>query len=92
MVKVKKEGIILEATKLDFENQAVLNPATVKIGNNVHMFYRAVKKGNFSSIGYAKLEGPLKAVIRSKNPVLKPENSYEIHGTEDPRVVKINGL
>jgi len=92
MVEIKKEGILIEATDLDFENQAVLNPAVVKVGNNVHMFYRAVKKGNFSSIGYAKLKGPLKVVKRAKTPLLKPEKPYEIHGTEDPRIVKINGI
>jgi len=89
MVKVKKEGIILEATKLDFENQAVLNPAVIKAGNNIHMFYRAVRQGNYSSIGYAKLAGPLKVIKRAKKPILKPEHPYEIHGTEDPRIVKI---
>ncbi|MBW2981551.1 pesticidal protein Cry7Aa [Candidatus Woesearchaeota archaeon] len=91
MVEVKKEGIILEASKLNFENQAVLNPATVKIGNTVHMFYRAVKQGNYSSIGYAKLDGPLNVIERAKKPILKPEFPYEIHGVEDPRVVKIDG-
>ena len=89
MVHIKKEGIILEPTKLEFENQAVLNPACIKIGNTVHMFYRAVKQGNLSSIGYAKLEGPLKVVKRAKKPIIKPEHPYEIHGTEDPRIVKI---
>jgi len=89
MVKIKKEGIILEASKLDFENQAVLNPATIKVGNTVHMFYRAVHEGNLSSIGYAQLEGPLKVVKKAKSPVLKPKFPYEIHGTEDPRIVKI---
>jgi predicted GH43/DUF377 family glycosyl hydrolase len=88
-MKVKKEGIILEAAKQEFENQAVLNPAVVKEGKNVHMFYRAVHQGNYSSIGYAKLEGPLKVIKRAKAPVLKPEHPYEIHGTEDPRIVKI---
>ena len=91
MVKVKKEGIILEPTKLEFENQAVLNPAVIKAGDYVHMFYRAVKQGNYSSIGYAKLKGPLKVVSRAKKPILKPEFNYELHGTEDPRIVNIDG-
>ena len=91
MVHIKKEGIILEPTKLEFENQAVLNPACIKIGNTVHMFYRAVKQGNLSSIGYAKLEGPLKVVKRAKKPILSPEFDYEIHGVEDPRIVEIDG-
>lgn len=89
MVKVKKEGIIIENTKLDFENQAVLNPGCIKVGNNVHMFYRAVKEGNFSTIGYCKLKGPKEVVQRNKCPVIKPDFKYESKGCEDPRVTKI---
>ncbi|MBI2130631.1 pesticidal protein Cry7Aa [Candidatus Woesearchaeota archaeon] len=91
MLKVKKEGVVLEKTRLEFENQAVLNPACVQDGYNVHMFYRAVRKGNYSSIGYAKLEGPMKVVERSKKPVLSPEQPYEMHGIEDPRIVCLDG-
>ena len=90
MAYIKKEGVVLEPTNLEFENQAVLNPAVIKVGNNVHMFYRAVKQGNYSSIGYAKLDGPLNVVERAKRPLLFPEENYEIHGVEDPRIVDIN--
>ena len=92
MVKVKKHKILLEKTKNEFENMAVLNPGTIKVDNNVHMFYRAVKQGNYSSIGYAKLEGPLKVVERAEKPVIEPEHEYETHGTEDPRIIFMNGL
>lgn len=44
MFNLKKHGIILEKTDLPFENQAVLNPATIRVKDDVHMFYRAVKK------------------------------------------------
>lgn len=91
MLKVKKEGVVLEKTRLEFEDQAVLNPAIVQDGYTLHMFYRAVKKGNFSSIGYCKLEGPLKVVERAKKPVLYPEHKYELHGMEDPRIVFLEG-
>ena len=90
MAKVKKEGVILEPTNLEFENQAVLNPAAIKVGNKVHIFYRAVRKGNYSSIGHAILDGPLKVIKRYKKPILKPETAHEKHGIEDPRIVKIN--
>jgi beta-1,2-mannobiose phosphorylase / 1,2-beta-oligomannan phosphorylase len=91
MVKVTKHGVILEATDKEFENQAVLNPTCIQEGNTVHMFYRAVKKGNFSSIGYCRLDGPLKIVERMDKPIIAPSESYEIHGTEDPRVVFFEG-
>ena len=89
MLTVKKEGILIEKTTLDFENEGVLNPAVIKEGNHVHLFYRAVSKGNYSSIGYCKLKGPLNVVQRNEAPVLVSEFSYESHGVEDPRIVKI---
>lgn len=92
MIEIKREGIILTETELDFENDGVLNPAILQDGNTVHMFYRAVRKGNYSTIGYAKLEGPLKVVERKKEPLISPTTNYEIHGVEDPRIVKIDNV
>ena len=76
MVSVKREGIILEGTSLEFENEGVMNPAVIVEGSSVHMFYRAVREGNHSSIGYCRLEGPLKVVERDTVPLLVPEYSY----------------
>ena len=90
MVTVKKEGIILKATDLEFEAKGVFNPACIKKGKYVHLFYRAWDKNNRSTIGYCKLEGPLKVVERAKKPVLFPESKYE-YNLEDPRIVCING-
>ena len=90
MIKVKKEGILLSKTDLEFENDGVLNPAVILEGNTVHMFYRAVQKGNRSSIGYCRLEGPLKIVERWEKPFMVPEFNYESQGVEDPRIVKID--
>ena len=92
MVHVKREGVILERTSLEFENEGVMNPAVIAEGNTVHMFYRAVKKGNYSSIGYCRLEGPLTVVERDVAPLLFSEFEYECQGVEDPRIVKIEDL
>ncbi|ASU33050.1 glycoside hydrolase family 130 protein [Mucilaginibacter xinganensis] len=92
MAEVKKEGVILRQTDLDFENDGVLNPAVWQEGNTVHLFYRAVRKGNYSSIGYCKLNGPLKIAERMNTPFLSPQFDYEKHGMEDPRIVKIDDL
>ena len=48
MVEVKKEGIILQTSNLDFENESVLNPAVWQDGDKVHLFYRAVHDNNQS--------------------------------------------
>ena len=91
MVKVKSEGIILESSEKEFENQAVLNPACIEAGGITHMFYRAVRSGDMvSSIGYCQLEGN-KAVHRSDKPVLFPEHDYEKMGVEDPRIIFLDG-
>ena len=92
MVTVKKEGILIKETFLPFEDDGVLNPAVMQEGNTVHMFYRAVRKGNYSTIGYCKFDGPLKLTERSETPLLIPQFDYESHGVEDPRIVKIDEL
>ncbi len=92
MVEVKKEGILIGKTNLGFENEAVLNPAAIREGEQVHLFYRAVSKGNNSSIGYCKLKGALTVEERNNTPVLFPQSKYEAHGLEDPRIVKIDDL
>ncbi|MFT4739825.1 MAG: putative GH43/DUF377 family glycosyl hydrolase [Marivirga sp.] len=92
MIDLKKEGIILDTTELEFENEGVLNPAIMQEGNTVHIFYRAVRKGNHSTIGYAKLDGPLNVSSRNDQPLLVPEFEYESQGLEDARIVKIEGV
>lgn len=92
MIQVKKEGIILSKTDLDFENEGVLNPAAIKEGDCVYLFYRAVQKGNFSTIGFCRLDGPLNVAERWDKPILFPEFDYETHGVEDARITKIEGI
>ena len=89
MITVKKYGVLIEKAHNSFEDEGVFNPAIYQDKNEVHMFYRAVRKGNFSSIGYCKLDGPLNVIERSEKPVLYPEKSYEFKGVEDPRITKI---
>ena len=92
MIQVKSEGIILERSENEFENQAVLNPACIETRGITHMFYRAVRSGDMvSSIGYCQLEGN-KVVNRCDKPVLFPEHAYEKMGVEDPRVVFMDGV
>ena len=43
MIEVEKEGIILTRTDLEFENEGVLNPAAIREGDSVHLFYRAMR-------------------------------------------------
>lgn len=92
MIAIKKEGIILKKTHFKFENEGVLNPAAWRDGDSVHLFYRAVRSGNHSSIGYCRLDGPLTVAERWDKPILVPDFEYESQGVEDARIVKIDGL
>jgi len=56
MIKVKKEGIILEPTKLAFENLSAYNPGVYQDGPSVHLFYRGQNEKYISCLGYAKLK------------------------------------
>ncbi len=90
MISVKKEGVILKCTDFEFENEGVLNPAIIKEDDSIHLFYRAVRKGNYSTIGYCKLSSPLIIAKRWNKPLISPQFEYEKQGMEDPRIVKID--
>lgn len=90
MLEIKNEGIVLESRKLTFEAEGVLNPACVEKDGVIHMFYRAVAKGNFSSIGYCQMKDG-KVIERWNKPILAPEFEYEKHGMEDPRITFLEG-
>lgn len=92
MPNVIKHGVILDKTELGFENEAVANPGAIREGDDVHLLYRAVSKGNFSSIGYCKLSGPHDISLRNDSPIIYPQYDYECHGVEDPRITKIDDL
>lgn len=77
---------------MSFENDSVLNPGIYQEGNILHMLYRAVRNGNYSTIGYCKLEGPLKVVERNNTPLMIPYSEDASKGIEDPRIVKIDGV
>ncbi|SEW14890.1 Predicted glycosyl hydrolase, GH43/DUF377 family [Chryseobacterium wanjuense] len=89
MIKVKKEGVILEKTNHGFESSGVSNPAILSENGTVHMFYRAVSKDNYSSIGHCRLKKQVTVEDRKEIPILFPQYEYEKKGIEDPRIVKI---
>lgn len=92
MINLTKHGVILRRTEYVFENEGVLNPGVIREGDRVHMFYRAVRQGNYSTVGYCCFDGPLNLVERFDTPILFPQAPNEVHGVEDPRISKIDGL
>ncbi len=92
MVQIDKLGILIHKTDLPFECEGVLNPAVIKVGDSIHLFYRAVAKDNYSTIGYCKLSAPMVVESRDDKPLLVPQAEYEFQGLEDPRIVEIEGI
>ena len=90
-MNINKLGIVLHKTTNSFECEGVLNPAVIKVGKIIHLFYRAVAKDNYSTIGYCKLSSPMEVEHRNEAPLLFPEAEYEFQGLEDPRIVDIEG-
>ena len=70
-IDLKGEGIVLKKTDLDFESKGVLNPACIKTGNTIHMFYRAMSMDDISSIGYCQLKDNKKINYEKLNKLLK---------------------
>lgn len=91
-MNVRKHGVVLSKTNNDFECEGVLNPAVIKVGKQIHMFYRAVAKGNFSTIGYCRLSSPVDVEFRNESPLLSPQSKDELQGLEDPRIVEIEEI
>ncbi len=89
MVEVKKLGVVLEPTQNLFEREAVLNPGIWQEGNSIQMFYRAIDQDHCSTIGFARLDGPMNVVERWDKPILLGQYPYETKGMEYPRIVKI---
>ncbi len=92
MVSIQREGILIAPTSNAFEEGGVLNPAVIREGDYVHLLYRAVRRGNRSTVGYCRLHGPLTVETRNATAILSPEAPYESQGIEDPRIVKIDDL
>jgi len=91
MIKIDQGNVILESRPgIEFENEGVLNPACVEKDGLTHLFYRAVRKGNFSSLGYCQLQNG-QVINRCQSPVMFPEYQYENHGVEDPRITYLDG-
>jgi len=92
VVHVNKLGILLNKTNNHFECDGVLNPAVLKHGGKIHLFYRAVAKDNYSTIGYCTLTSPMVVESRQESNILFPQTEYEFQGLEDPRLVEIEGI
>ena len=81
-----------------WEQEGTINPAAIDLGNKTHILYRAVARGNRSTIGYASTSDGFTLDQRSDKPIYFPRASFEINanrddnfGCEDPRLAEIHG-
>jgi predicted GH43/DUF377 family glycosyl hydrolase len=78
---VRKLGAILSPTTFEFENTGVLNPAVYQDGDTLHILYRAVQDGNFSTT--CQNGWPINIVERREEPLITRDFDYE-NKAEDP--------
>jgi len=64
-----QENPIMSPGVYGWESQAVFNPAAIKIGGRVHLFYRAMGGDGVSRIGYASSPDGINFDVRLTHPV-----------------------
>jgi len=88
-----KRNPILAPRGDDWEALAVFNCGAIRLGDKIHILYRAV--GDYvryaSSLGHAILDTSLNVLERSSRPVLTPSLRLWELSIEDPRITMIDG-
>lgn len=94
--RYEKNPIILPDKTHSWEAQAVFNPGAIKIGDTIHLLYRALSEDNTSVLGYASTKDGTTILEKSEHPVYVPREDFELKkipggnsGCEDPRLVTI---
>jgi hypothetical protein len=89
MIKVRKEGKILEKTKHPFENQGELNSEEIKEVENVHQYYSAGGQGKHSTVCNCYVNGSTGVSEQWEQLIMAPEIEFKSLGTEYPRIINI---
>ena len=83
MLKInKKERVKASTTDQELKNEGTLNPPVKVEGGDVHVLHRAGRNGNYSGVGYSRLDGPLTQDERWNMPFVDPEFGYESRSKE----------
>lgn len=90
----KFEKPIMEPTKEGFDSKNIYNMATIREGDTYYMIYRGEDKDETAAdctgrLGLATSKDGIN-FERESNPILVPDQPYDKHGIEDPRLVKID--
>ena len=73
-----------------WESKYAFNPAAIVVDDMVFILYRAQNDSLISTIGLAWSKDGYN-FTRYEHPVFYPTEPYETLGTEDPRVIRVNG-
>jgi predicted GH43/DUF377 family glycosyl hydrolase len=94
--RFKGNPILSPKSEHPWEAKAVFNPATISIGNKIHILYRTSSNDNTSCFGYASIKNGFDIIERLAEPVYVPREEFENKkisnansGCEDPRLTKI---
>ncbi len=91
MKRFKDNPILKPLASNEWESRLVFNAAAVKVGEKVHLLYRAMGNDGISRIGYAASADGYIFDKRLPVPVFEPGNGAENYGCEDPRLTVIDG-
>ncbi len=77
LLKKWQNNPILSPTDLHWEKDGAFNPTALRLGDKVHLLYRAVGGDGYSSIGYASSSDGLNIDERLAKPVYSPKYWFE---------------
>ncbi|MDO8522725.1 MAG: hypothetical protein Q7S12_00350 [bacterium] len=91
-----EKEILRSVKEHSWESRAVFNPASIYLGDKMHLIYRAFSEDNTSTMGYASSKNGIDIDYRAPDPVYVPRETFEqkseagrFSGCEDPRLTKI---
>ncbi len=88
-LKRSEKNPILNPTNRGWENKLVFNPGVLKLGDKIHLIYRAHGEDGIARLGYARLKNIDEVEERLPYPVFSPGEWFEPDGVEDARLVAI---
>lgn len=91
LVRFSGNPILTPIAEHWWESKYVLNAGSLRLGENVYLFYRAVGDDDVSRIGLAITKNGFTIEERIPSPVFVPADHTELKGCEDPRVVLLDG-
>jgi len=92
LIRNPNNPIIQPRRWIPWERNSTTNPGVARADDITHILYRAVDEHNVSSLGYATSRDGERLLERINQPALKPTETWEEYGCEDPRITHIEGI